>query len=331
MMIANARLVGGSGRVVDVAVSPATGRIAEIRPAGQPGAASDARDAGAARDAGDAGPAGEAGDAGEAWFDADGGWLLPGFWDEHVHFRLWAEVSRRLDVSQARSAAEAARLVGAAAARLAGAEATGPASPEATGAAGPAGAEAAGAAGAEVARLVGAAAARLAGAEATGPPGAQAARPASLEARGAAGPAGPAGAGGRGAAEGQILVAAGFRDGLWPDRPHFALLDPVTGALPTYVLSGDLHSIWLNSAALARAGHAGHPTGLLREDDCFKVTWGLAEAPDSVKDRWVAEAGAKAAARGVTGIVDLDLTWALPDWQRREAAGLTSHRVECGV
>jgi predicted amidohydrolase YtcJ len=126
-------------------------------------------------------------------------------------------------------------------------------------------------------------------------------------------------------------VAAGFRDALWPDQPHFALLDAVTGELPTYVLSGDLHAIWLNSAALAAAGHAAHPTGLLREEECFKITWGLADAPDHIKDQWVAEASAKAAGRGVTGIVDLDLTWALPDWQRREAAGLTAHRVECGV
>ncbi|MDR2252539.1 MAG: amidohydrolase family protein, partial [Bifidobacteriaceae bacterium] len=43
---------------------------------------------------------------------ADGRWLLPGFWDEHVHFATWAAHSRRIDVSEATSAAavaEAAR------------------------------------------------------------------------------------------------------------------------------------------------------------------------------------------------------------------------------
>lgn len=43
--------------------------------------------------------------------EADGRWLLPGLWDQHVHFTQWAQTARRLDVSGARSAAEAAALV----------------------------------------------------------------------------------------------------------------------------------------------------------------------------------------------------------------------------
>jgi predicted amidohydrolase YtcJ len=41
----------------------------------------------------------------------DGRWLLPGLWDQHVHFTQWAQTARRLDVSRAASAAEAAALV----------------------------------------------------------------------------------------------------------------------------------------------------------------------------------------------------------------------------
>ncbi|MFP3465147.1 amidohydrolase [Leifsonia sp. SIMBA_070] len=43
--------------------------------------------------------------------ELDGRWLVPGLWDQHVHFTQWAQTARRLDVSRAASAAEAAALV----------------------------------------------------------------------------------------------------------------------------------------------------------------------------------------------------------------------------
>ncbi|NQX10099.1 amidohydrolase family protein [Microbacteriaceae bacterium VKM Ac-2855] len=48
---------------------------------------------------------------GAAVCDLDGRWLLPGLWDEHVHFSQWAMTARRLDVSAADSAAAAAAMV----------------------------------------------------------------------------------------------------------------------------------------------------------------------------------------------------------------------------
>jgi predicted amidohydrolase YtcJ len=41
----------------------------------------------------------------------DGRFVMPGLWDGHVHTGQWAAVARRLDLSSARSAAEAAALV----------------------------------------------------------------------------------------------------------------------------------------------------------------------------------------------------------------------------
>lgn len=41
----------------------------------------------------------------------DGRWIVPGLWDHHVHFTQWAQTARRLDLSRAGSAAEAAALV----------------------------------------------------------------------------------------------------------------------------------------------------------------------------------------------------------------------------
>ncbi|MDR1152290.1 MAG: amidohydrolase [Bifidobacteriaceae bacterium] len=193
-------------------------------------------------------PAGSAPVAGEA-VRLDGRWLLPGFWDEHVHFALWAVHSRRLDVSSATSAAQMAHLVSDAVARLSGRD---------------------------------------------------------------------------------PLVAVGFRDALWPDTPHRDLLDAAAGDREVFAVSGDLHCAWLNGAALRRAGRAGHPTGLLREEECFAVESILAEVAAARMDEWTAAAAKDAAARGVTGIVDLTMEWSRAEWMRRRAAGLDMLRVECG-
>ncbi|MCU1636582.1 MAG: amidohydrolase [Cryobacterium sp.] len=45
--------------------------------------------------------------------DLDERWVLPGLWDNHVHFTQWAQTTRRLDLSAATSAAQAAALVAA--------------------------------------------------------------------------------------------------------------------------------------------------------------------------------------------------------------------------
>ena len=43
--------------------------------------------------------------------DVDGRWIIPGLWDNHVHFTQWARTVERLDVSGAETAAAAAGLV----------------------------------------------------------------------------------------------------------------------------------------------------------------------------------------------------------------------------
>ena len=122
------------------------------------------------------------------------------------------------------------------------------------------------------------------------------------------------------------LVGVGFRDGLWPDAPTAALLDQA-GEGPIVVISSDLHSAWLNTAALERSGFAGHPSGLLREAEAFEATRRINEIPDRVLDGWVDEAGQAAAARGVVGIEDFEMTWNLGSWQRRIDRGWRHQRV----
>ena len=140
-----------------------------------------------------------------------------------------------------------------------------------------------------------------------------------------------AAAGGPGASAGELLVGQGFRDGLWPDAPTSAVLDAAVPHRPVVIVSGDLHACWLNSPALERFGLAGHPSGLLREDECFAVVPRLAEAPVATTDAWVAEAATAAAARGVVGVVDMEMPWSMAHWRRRMASGFDLLRVWASV
>jgi predicted amidohydrolase YtcJ len=118
---------------------------------------------------------------------------------------------------------------------------------------------------------------------------------------------------------GEWLRGTGWRDALWAAQPTRAALDEVTGDTPAALWSKDYHSLWLNSAALARANgdldvpggvverdEAGAPTGILREESA----WTFRERFVTVsEDEWVAATrdGLKAAnARGVGAIHDKD-------------------------
>jgi predicted amidohydrolase YtcJ len=127
------------------------------------------------------------------------------------------------------------------------------------------------------------------------------------------------------------LVGVGFRDGLWPDSPTATMLDGVTGVLPTVLISADLHCCWLNTAALDRFGVGAHPTGILREDDAFRITESLRDVPESVLDGWVADAARTAASRGVVGVVDFEMADNLAVWSQRIAAGSNFLRIAAGI
>lgn len=125
-------------------------------------------------------------------------------------------------------------------------------------------------------------------------------------------------------------VGSGFRDALWPDRPDLALLDAATGEVPTYLINADVHSVWLNSAALRREGMQA-PDGILREEPAFEVSRRLNALDVDLADAAVIEATRAAAGRGVVGIVDLDMAWNATAWDRRLSRGFDAMRVSFGV
>ncbi|MBF0814944.1 amidohydrolase [Microbacterium paludicola] len=180
--------------------------------------------------------------------NAEGGWLIPGLWDHHVHMLQWALGVERFSVREAQTAADTAALAARAPVRSDGRR-----------------------------------------------------------------------------------IAVDMRDALWADPATVALLDAATGDVPTYILNLDLHSAWLNSAALRREGFAPDASGFVREDDAFAVARILNDVPVADADAAVGRAALAAAARGVVGCVDLDMTWNEEPWQRRVAGGFDSLRVDFGI
>ena len=131
---------------------------------------------------------------------------------------------------------------------------------------------------------------------------------------------------------GRWLQGRGWRDGDWtpPVAPTRQALDAVTGEIPTALLARDSHSLWLNSAALARADgdlrvpggvvevdERGEPTGVLREEAAWHFRDTVIETPDDEYVEAMRDGLRVAASRGVTAVHDKD-GWlgALRFWQR---------------
>ena len=127
------------------------------------------------------------------------------------------------------------------------------------------------------------------------------------------------------------VVGVGFRDAVWDDTPGLELLDDATQGVPTALISHDLHCVWLNSAAAERYGVRPDEAGLLREEAAFALTRELGRLPDDVVDGWVRAVCGAAAARGIVGVVDFEMTWNRDVWLRRIAGGFDSFRVDAGV
>ncbi len=132
------------------------------------------------------------------------------------------------------------------------------------------------------------------------------------------------------------LVARGFQDALWPDVPTAKALDDEAlrvgqGGRTIVLISHDLHSVWVNSAAAKRYGTTA---GLLREQAAFDLEIALEaeEAADAeAVEAHVADAVVAAASRGVTGILDLEMADNSATWGARVAEGRAQLRVEAGV
>ena len=115
----------------------------------------------------------------------------------------------------------------------------------------------------------------------------------------------------------------GHRLSNWPRLPTVAELDAVTGDIPTLLISGDVHSGWLNSAALRIFGlpqaSAQDPGAPLKEDPWFALLDRLDDVPGTreLRESGYRQVLADMLARGVTGVVDMSWSEDPDDWPRR--------------
>ena len=142
---------------------------------------------------------------------------------------------------------------------------------------------------------------------------------------------------------GAWLLGRGWRSGDWHPQvePTKEALDELAGETPVALMARDSHSVWLNSAALARANgdlqvpggvveldERGEPTGVLREESCWHFRDAYIETTDDEYVEAMRDAIKLANSRGVTAVHDKDgLLGALRFWQRFEAEGALPLRV----
>jgi predicted amidohydrolase YtcJ len=125
----------------------------------------------------------------------------------------------------------------------------------------------------------------------------------------------------RDAEPGGLLRGMGWRSGDWspPVEPTKEELDRVTGDVPTVLMARDYHSLWLNSAALARANGdlqvdggvverdgQGDPTGVLREECAWHFRDTYARPTDDELVDASRDGIRLAVSRGVTAVHDKD-------------------------
>lgn len=125
----------------------------------------------------------------------------------------------------------------------------------------------------------------------------------------------------------ELLLGFGFRAGTWDLEPTAHLLDSC-GEHPIALIAGDMHAVWCNSAGLTAAGRPPGSAGYLVEDDAFDAIMHLMREHSSRVDAAVEQAVAAANARGVVGIVEMEMDWAIGGWQRRAVAGPLNLRVD---
>lgn len=166
-----------------------------------------------------------------------------------------------------------------------------------------------------------------------------------------------------GVPEQEWIIGQGWDANGWTEAPERQALDAVQSG-PVYLDSLDVHSAWLNTAALAKAGidrltqdpyggvivrdPSGEPTGLLLERAVELATPHLPIPPADRMLAAVREAQQEAHRLGVTGIHDVEGPEALATFRQLESEGhlrlrvlfhppvarlpdLITHRVQSGM
>jgi hypothetical protein len=114
------------------------------------------------------------------------------------------------------------------------------------------------------------------------------------------------------------LVGYGHRLGTWSSEPTVAALDAVAPDIPVVLIAGDAHHGWLNSRALALLGLPPR-AGVVAENEWYDAYTRIDAvlAPDLSPAAYRRTLD-RAAALGITGIVDLERGQTAADWAPRD-------------
>ena len=128
------------------------------------------------------------------------------------------------------------------------------------------------------------------------------------------------------------VVGWGHRSASWARQPTVRELDDVTGLRPVVLISGDGHHAWINSVAL-QGLRLPERDGVVSETEWFRVYPRLAElvGADGTSPDAYLHTMSQAAAKGVTGVVDLEFDQGVRDWHERELAGAALLHVRVGA
>ncbi len=151
---------------------------------------------------------------------------------------------------------------------------------------------------------------------------------------------------------GQWVQGWGWDENLWDVSPTAAILDEIAPDTPTALARMDMHTWWVNSAALKIAGITaetpdppeskierdgkGNPTGILREWNAIELVRRRIPDPDeAILTGWLADAIGEAHRLGLTGIhdqrVENEGAQSFRLWQQLERDGRLQLRVHMNI
>ncbi|WRT69898.1 uncharacterized protein IL334_006889 [Kwoniella shivajii] len=130
------------------------------------------------------------------------------------------------------------------------------------------------------------------------------------------------------------FVGINMRNSNWSDQDKLdrKALDALASNRPIFLLFNGYHSMVVNSEGLKLGGYDPEKhDGYLYEQEAFTMSRHLSNVKVDTLDKWMDDEARKAAALGVTEIVDLEMDFNMSSWQRRSAKGSRWLRVHCGM
>ncbi len=128
------------------------------------------------------------------------------------------------------------------------------------------------------------------------------------------------------------VIGWGHRSASWSRQPTVRELDEITGDRPVVLISGDGHHAWINTVGL-RGLRLPARDNAVAEAEWFQAYPRLSDVAgsDGTGPEAYLHTLREAAAKGVTGLVDLEFDQSLSAWPEREAAGAELLRVRVGA